>query len=299
MPLSDNTKDILSLGAHGRVQTKQAEYEMACHRLKAAHDELQSVAARVNRALSKLSDVRRHALTELAGIRRIAKHLNARERVLGDVQIAASAELALRRIDATLSEAELGESAITALSTGASTALGALAISAAGGQLATGAAAILAGAGAAPAALTGMAASGAVIGGLAVLPAVAAMAIMSHARAGSKIREIETMIANVEKQRGEIISQQTILSAAQKRIAELSAAITKASETFAAELGFTVRRLCPFGRLSRLLKQLRRFFGGNYFSARDLEVIAPMLRIAELLAELIDQKVVDEQGNWH
>lgn len=298
MPLSDNTKDILSLGAHGRVQTKQAEYETACHRLKAAHDELQSVAARVNRALSKLSDVRRHALTELAGIRRIAKHLNARERVLGDVQIAASAELALRRIDATLSAAELGESAITALSTGASTALGALAISAAGGQLATGAA-ILAGAGAAPAALTGVAASGVVIGGLALLPAVAAMAIMSHARAGSKIREIETMIANVEKQQGEIISQQTILSAAQKRIAELSAATTKGGETFAAELGFTVRRLYPFGRLSRLLKRLRRFFGGNYFSARDLEVIAPMLQIAELLAKLIDQKVVDEQGNWH
>ncbi|MFO1525374.1 MAG: hypothetical protein U1F16_05310 [Turneriella sp.] len=40
------------------------------------------------------------------------------------------------------------------------------------------------------------------------------MAIMSHARVKcSKIREIETMIANAEKQQGEIISLTTILSA--------------------------------------------------------------------------------------
>ncbi len=311
MAISENTKDILSFGAHGRVQNKLAEYEEARADLFAAQQLLNECTESVNLALAELLVVRKKAITSLREIRRLAQHFSVRDRDLADMKIAGEIELALQHVEATLTGAEIAENTLQGVTTGASAALGVWALSAAsGGAVATGATAgLLTGLGIAPAALAGITggsvaaggavAGAAVIGSLAVIPAVAAVALVSHFRAGKKIKEIETALAEVRVEAAKNRARQTLLENMQRRANEIAGASVKTGETFAVELNRVQKRIFPLGLVSRWVKALRRLLGGNYFSRRDVEIIGPLLQLGEMLAKLIDQKILDEDGKVH
>lgn len=311
MALSDNTKDILSFGAHGRVQNKLEEHERALAELASEQRLQNECAGHVNAALAELVIARKNALSSLQQVRRLARHFSVRDRDLSELKIATQIELTLQRFEATLSGAEIAENALQGASAGASAALGVWALSAAtGGALTTGAsAALLTGIGATPAAMatitggsvaaSGALAGAAVVGGLAVIPAAAAVALVSHFKADKKIREIEDAIAEIRIETEKMQGRQILLANLRRRVDEISAATQKAQEAFAAELQKSLRRIFPLGFLSRWLKASRQFLGGSYFSRRDVEVIGPLLQIGEMLAKLIDQQILDKDGKVH
>lgn len=311
MAISENTKDILSFGAHGRVQNKLAEYENARTDFLSAQQLQNDCAEQVNSALAELLAVRKEALGGLRQIRQIAQHFSVRDRELVEFTVSREIAIALKQVEATLTDAEIAENTLHGVTTGASAALGVWALSAAsGGAVATGATAgLLTGLGIAPAAMTGItggtvAAGGAVagaaaMGGLAVIPAVAAVALLSHFRAGKKIKEIETALAEIRVETAKIRARQMLLENIQRRANEVAGTTAKTAETFKVELVRALKRILPLGIFSRWLKALRRLCGGNYFSRHDVEVIAPVLQMAEMLAKLIDQKILDEDGKVH
>lgn len=307
MALSENTKDILSFGAHGRVQNKLAEHEEAHADLIAVVQLQTEFVEKVNSALADLLTVRRNAIESLRQIRSLAKHLSVRDRVLTELKISDSIEVALQHVEATLTGAEIAENALQGVTAGASAALGVWALSATGSGLAAGATAgLLTGLGIAPAAMAGftggsLAAGGAVagaavIGSVAVIPAAVAMAIASHFRAGKKIKEIEAAISEIRIETEKMRVGQMFLENMNRRSLEISAATEKTANTFRLELAGAKKRLFPLGFFSRWLKAVRKIFGFNYFSRHDVETIAPLLQIGEMLAKLIDQKILDEDG---
>lgn len=311
MALSENTKDILSFGAHSRVQNKLAEHEEARAGLASAKQLQIQSAESANAALANLITVRKEAVASLQQIRRLAQHFSVRDRDLSELQIAADIELTLQRVEATITGAEIAENAVQGVTAGASAALGAWALSAAtGGALTTGATVgLLSGLGVAPAAMAtitggsvaagGALAGAAVIGSLAVIPAAAAVALVSHFKAGKKIKDIEAAIAEIQTETEKMRGRQILLANLQRRADEISVATQKAQEAFAAELRKALRSIFTFGFLSRWFKALRQFLRGNYFSRRDVQLIGPLLQIGEMLAKLIDQQILDKDGKVH
>jgi|GEM_PF-2676867 len=311
MALSENTKDILSFGAHGRVQNKLAEYEAVRADWANAQQLLNEFAESVNAALADLLVVRKNAVASLRQIRQLAQHFSVRDRDLSELQIATQIEITLQHVEATLTGAEIAESTLQGVSAGASAVLGVWALSAAtGGALTSGATAgLLTGLGVAPVALTGVTAGSvvgggalagaAVVGSLAVIPATAAVALVSHFKAGKKIKEIEAAIAQIQIETEKIRGRQILLTNLQQRAAEIGMTTLKTQEAFTVELRSSLKRIFPWRFLSRCFKTLRRYLGGNYFSRRDVEAIAPLLQIAEMLAKLIDQKILDADGKVH
>lgn len=299
MPLSDNAKDILSFGAHGRVQAKLEEYETVRQEVLHWHAVLEEKIRDANALHERWLHVRHDAVSELIKIRDLVKHIRLRERTFSSSPVAESMSLALRHVETTLTDSELANAALGAASASASTLLGAIALGAAGGSVATGTAAgalvgfglvpALAGASAAPA----VAGGAALIGGIAVLPAAAAMAIFSHVKANKKVAEIERAIMELSQERAKIAGQQVLIQALQLRLEEINRATQKCSGTFALEFQRARRRLFPLGFLSRAWKRLRQILGLGYYGRGDLLVLSSVLQMAELLAGLIDLKVLE------
>jgi hypothetical protein len=264
--------------------------------------------ANVNTSLADLLAVRQNAVASLRKIRRLAQHFTVRERALVEMRIAGEIDHALQHVEATLTAAEIAESTLQGVTAGGSAVLGAWALSAAaGGSLVSGATAgVLAGLGIVPAAVSGAAgvsvaaggavAGAAVLGSLVVIPAAAAVAVVSHFRAGKKIKEIETVIAQVRIEAKKVRARQMLLENMERRAVEITTATKKAAYAFSHELLRAHKRLFPLGFLSRWFKGLRKLLGGNYFSRRDVAILSPLLQLAELLAKLIDQQVLDGEG---
>ena len=302
MPLSDAAKDILTFGAHSRVEDKRAELFDLQQKLDEALTERDAAITQANQAIEQLIAVKAQAIATLGGIRSISKQLRAAERNPSENSIATLPLPNLSRLETLISDGEVMAHARAGVATGASLAMGTWALG--GGAGLAGAGAAL---GASAAGLTtvgggalvaGGAAAGALaLGSLVLLPAAAILAIFSHNSADKKISEIETEIGKAliafEESRGVLLSVNNL----GRRVREVNEAIAKASLVFENEKQKCLRRIYPFGVLSRALKAIRRFFGGNYFSKRDLDTLLPLLNMARILADLIDQKILDEKGN--
>lgn len=309
MALSENTKDILSFGAHGRVQNKLAEYEEARADLLAAQQLQSARIESVNASLAELLAVRKKAIAALQQIRRLAQHFSVRDRDLTGWKIAGEIELALQHVEATLSGAEIAENTLQGVTAGASAALGAWALTAVGGgAVTTGVAAgLLTGLGIAPAAIAGVTgasvaaggavAGAAVIGSLVMIPAAAAVALVSHFRAGKKIKNIEAAIAEIRVETEKIRARQTLLKNMDCRAVEIATATEKTAHAFTRQLARAQKQLFRLGFFSRWFKGWRKLLGRNYFSRRDVAILSPLLQLAEMLAKLIDQKILDANGN--
>ena len=100
-------------------------------------------------------------------------------------------------------------------------------------------------------------------------------------------------LAALEESRGALLAVQNL----QRRAREVSHAIEKAAAVFEGEKQKCLKRLYPLGIISRALKNIRKFLGGNYFSKRDLERLLPLINMARILADLIDRRILDEKGN--
>lgn len=302
MALSDATKDILTFGAHSRVEDKRAELLDLQQKLSEALTERDAAIAQTNQAIEQLIAVKTQAIGTLGGIKSISKQLRAAERNPSENSIATLPVPQLSRLETLISDGEIMTHARAGVAAGASLAMGTWALG--GGAGLAGAGAAL---GASAAGLTtvgggalvaGGAAAGAfALGSLVLLPAAAILAIFSHNSADKKISEIETEIGKAlivfEESRGVLLTVNNL----GRRVREISEAITKTNLVFENEKEKCLRRIYPLGGLSRALKAIRRFFGGNYFSKRDLDTLLPLLNMARILADLIDQKILDAKGN--
>lgn len=306
MPLSDATKDILSFGAHSRVEDKRAELRDLQQKLTDALAQRDAAIVQANSAIERLIVAKKNAVDILRGISHISKHLKAAERTFSEVQAAAQSQPVISRIEAVLSEAEIIGHAKKGMATAASLALGTWALAGTAGITGAGAAlsastavmtqTALAGIGGG--ALAGGAAAGVLaLGGLVLIPAAAILAIFSHNSADTKIREIEVEIGKglvaLEESRGAMLSVNNL----EHRAAEVTDAIAKTSAIFEGEKQKCLKKLYPLGSVSRAMRAIRKFFGGNYFSERDLDTLLPLLHMARILADLIDQKILDAEGN--
>ena len=88
-----------------------------------------------------------------------------------------------------------------------------------------------------------------------------------------------------------------MLEGLERRIREVSISIEKARCTFQTEFDRAYATLFPYGIFSKAIRHFRKWFGGKFFHDADLETISPLLQIAALLASLIDQKLLDDNGN--
>ncbi len=302
MPLSDATKDILSFGAHSRVEDKRAELVGLHDKLSAVLAERDAAIAQANTATQHLIVAKTHAVDILRGISNISKHLKAADRSFSEQNAAMLPGPVLARVEAVLGESEIFANAKKGMAAGASLALGTWALAGTAGITSAGAAlsastAAFAGVGGASLIAGGAAAGTLALGSLVLLPAAAILAIFSHNSADKKIREIETEISKaliaIEESRGALLSVNHL----ERRAAEITQAIGKTAAVFEAEKQKCLERIYPFGIFSRMLKNIRKFLGGNFFSKYDLVMLMPLLNMARILAELIDQKILDEEGN--
>ena len=78
----------------------------------------------------------------------------------------------------------------------------------------------------------------------------------------------------------------------EKRCRELILSINKAMEAFRHESRAVRRKIYPFGFFSLFFRFMRRFCGGDYFAANDLEDIAALGNITGLVLKIADSPLV-------
>jgi len=141
-----------------------------------------------------------------------------------------------------------------------------------------------------------MAAGAAVFGGIVILPALAIMGIFSHIGASKKIAEIEE--AGVKAIKAIASCKQTLLSmnALQRRGEEISQSLERSGDIFERQYRSAYAELFPRGIFSRLKRVVRRVLGHPFFDERDLHVISPLLQMAAALADIVDTKLLNEEG---
>ncbi len=92
--------------------------------------------------------------------------------------------------------------------------------------------------------------------------------------------------------------KQTLLSlnALQRRANEISGAVERAGDVYEREYHSAHSILFPWGIFSRVKRTIRRVLGRPFFNEQDLHVIAPFLQMAAELAQLVDTKPLNEEG---
>jgi hypothetical protein len=307
---SDIVKNILSFGAHGRVQDALESFRKIESGLNSAHHEVEQQRLSTNASLNRLIETKLAAIERLKLLSNISKNLGVRERrltegTIGNIELGTP----LRDIETTLNSAEIAKNMAKGTSVGLSTALGTWALVGTLGSASTGTAiATLSGAAATNATLAwlgggalaagggGMAAGAVVLGGIVLLPALAIMGIFSHVGASKKIAEIQE--AGVKAIKAIAVYKQTLLSlnALQRRGDEVSGAVERSGDVYEREYHSAYSELFPWGIFSKVRRAIRRIVGRPFFNEQDLHVIAPMLQMAAALAQLVDTKLLNEEG---
>ena len=141
-----------------------------------------------------------------------------------------------------------------------------------------------------------MAAGAAVLGGIVLLPALAIMGIFNHIKASKKIAEIQE--AGIKAIKAIASCKQTLLSmnVLQRRGEEISRSLERSGEVFERQYRSAYAELFPWGIFSRMKRTVRRILGRPFFDERDLQVISPLLQMAAALADLVDTKLLNEEG---
>lgn len=307
---SDLIKNIISFGAHGRVESALEELRKIEGDLKLVHVEVERERTKTNASLERVVTTKLIAVERLKLLRKIAKNFGVRERKLTEGSVG-GIELGtpLKSIENTMNSAELAKNTAKGASVGLSTALGTWALIGTFGSASTGTAiATLSGAAASNATLAwlgggalaagggGMAAGAAVLGGIVLLPALAIMGIFNHIKASKKIAEIQE--AGIKAIKAIASCKQTLLSmnVLQRRGEEISRSLERSGEVFERQYRSAYAELFPWGIFSRMKRTVRRILGRPFFDERDLQVISPLLQMAAALADLVDTKLLNEEG---
>jgi hypothetical protein len=307
---SNLVRNVLTFGAHGPIEGALDNYKKIKRELQQAHEELEKQRAQTNRSLESLVLAKVAAVEQLACLRKISKNLSVRQRTLtqstvGSVPIGSP----LEGVESTLNSAEMAMSIAKGTTAGISTALGAWALVGTLGTASTGTAiATLSGAAATNATLAwlgggalsaggfGMAGGLAVLGGIVLVPALAIIGIFSHVRARKKIAEIEVATTGAVKAIATFKKVAVELSALERRGDELTSTLNRSSDVFNRQYEAAREMLYPWGVLSRWKRFFRRLLNKSFFDERDLNVIGPLLQMAATVAELVDTRLMNEEG---
>lgn len=301
-------KNVVTLGASGRIENKVAEYEDVVDEFNALLQQVESGRQSVNLTLERLIETKRRALLSLKSITRISSNLSPRDRNLvesvGDKQVAVSFE----QINQTITAGDIASSSAKGLGAGVSTALGAWAIVGTFGTASTGTAiSTLSGVAATNATLAylgggslavgggGIAAGTAVLGGLVAIPVLVLTGVFSHVAANRKIKEIAEKEYEVVKASEECHKALLCFELMNKRAGEVIHGVEISKETFEKEFDRVSRLIYPH-IFSKAFKFVRKLFGGSYFSQKDISQIGYIGEVASSLAQMIDQRILDEDG---
>jgi hypothetical protein len=302
-------KNLMTFGASDRIARVAKKYEELVDQYRELHQEHERIREQVNAKLQQVIQVKTKAVQSLAEINKVVKNLKGKQREFSHRQIGDEFNnVNFQQIEETIRAGEMAISASKGIATGISTAAGMWALVSTYGTASTGAAistlsgvaatnATLAwfGGGAVAAGGGGMALGTVVLGGLVVIPAIAAFGIFNHVKASKKIKEIEEEKLKVLDAIEQIESNILKMDLIGKRADELIASIDKAAETFRHELNRTLRELQRFPAITRLIQKIRKhLFRGKYYSNADLEKIAYIGSLATNLATLIDTPIFDE-----
>lgn len=303
-------RNIVSLGASGRIKRKAEEFEDIKDQYEFLYQELEQKREVVNDAFKKLVAVKVEAVKSLEKISKISKNIKSKDRDFmfreyhGETQV-----ISFSRIEETITAGQAAMSATKGISTGAGTALGAWALVSTFGTASTGTAitglsgvaatnATLAwlGGGSIAAGGGGIAVGTAVLGGLVVIPAIATYGVFSHLNANKKInniaKEINEVISFIDQIEANLLKMKLL----QARSDELIISVEKARITFEHELKRTLKELNRIVFISRFVRWTRsKIFRSNYYSESDLKKIAYIGGIASDFSVLIDTPVFEEE----
>ncbi|MFY1832168.1 hypothetical protein ACN47A_40080 [Myxococcus fulvus] len=304
-------KNVVTFGAAGRIE---AEYERLLEdqrELEELHQRTEAQRLRVNARLERLVETKIEGLQALRRVREVSESLFARDRHLGEAQVGEVQPVVadFERVEKTLTAGETALNAAKGVGTGVSTAAGAWALASTFGAASTGTSlsaltgaaltkATLAwfGGGAIAAGGGGMVAGMTVLGGMVALPAVALLAVFSHASASKKIAALKEQGLRLIEAQEECRKLEVVLDVTHQRAEELTQAIHAGQRAFEHELHVVKQRIYPWGILSRLLMRVRKLFTGRAFRKTDLEEVARLGQAATCFARILDLKVFDTQG---
>ncbi|WP_442603622.1 hypothetical protein [Paenibacillus sp. KN14-4R] len=268
----DTFKNILTLGAHGRVQKKMEEYRNLRSKYQAKYNLMEMRRSRVNRTLQKVIDLKVSASKSLEKWRYLSKDFQMTEKSINLNQVSHKFDY----IDQTLNAYNIAVNAAAGITSGVGTAVGAWALVSALGSASTGTAiASLSGIAATNATLAwfgggalavgggGMAAGSVVLGGLVLLPALAVLGVFSHMSANKKIKEIENEMEEMLSNMIKIKANLKILLQTERKAQKLIRKLENNTKAFDLELERTQKKLQgKIGVLTKVVYFLRCCFTG-------------------------------------
>ena len=312
-------KQALTFGAEGRVEKAWHEYEGVVLEARALALQVEQRRLAANAVLNQLVAVKIASLPSLRKIQEIARNLGARERIFApEVAGEQTPEVALARIEGTLTAGATALAGAKGISAGASTAFGAWALAQAYAAASTGAAISgLSGAAASSATLAwfgggplaagglGIAGGGVVLGGIVALPSLGIMAVLAHTKANRKIAEIEAESGKLEQAMDDMRKLELVVALAEQRANELMAVIGRAKEAYEHEYTSTYQRLFPWRWFSKARRWIRKWLfertqsriGGPYFREHEVQEVGKLLEVAAEFAGILDQRVFEENGS--
>lgn len=301
-------KNILTVGASGRIENKVAEFENLRNDYERLFTEMEKKREIVNLKLVKVIQVKVRSVEKLKKINRIAKNLNVKDReILISKFDNEFKKINFNRIEETITFGDQAINATKGLSAGVGTALGAWALASTLGTASTGTAiaslsgvaatnATLAwfGGGAVAAGGGGMAAGTMALGGIIALPALILTGVFSHIGAKKKIREIEEKMLEVIESIDIIKSNLLKLDLIEIRSEEIVISLEKSIEVFEIEFTRIYKKIYPVPFISRFIKWVRKnILRMKYYTKKDVENIAYIGGIASRFASLIDTKIFE------
>jgi len=305
-------QNVLSFGAAGRVEDAKAAVNEQLQRLQRQHESVLARRSQVETTLKGLIRTKQHALETLNRIHEVTDRITPRERQIslgGQLSPDSGSTIDMRAIDHTLSVGEQAGALAGGAAAGVATAAGAWAVAGAVGVASTGTAigsltgaaatsATLAWLGGGAAAAGGMGVMGgvAVLGGVTIIPAAALASLFMHSRANTQVKEIEERATQIASEHENLESMKAQLNAVEARTIELTRGLAKSSSTFENVLENTRGELGLTSWWGRLMNWVRRVLLRRQYSPTQLESIARLGRSATVLAQLIDQPLLDENG---
>ncbi|HNZ27298.1 MAG TPA: hypothetical protein PLG34_05640 [Spirochaetota bacterium] len=205
MGFKDVFSNIVTFGAHSRVQNAKKNYDSVLDELKEINEQMESRKIEINNILLNVVEVKKRAVFSLNKIKKITKNLKGKERKFVINQISdEKLNLDFGYVENTLNIANSVLSATKGTGAGIATGSAAYflvgqlayastgtAISTLSGAAATNATLAWLGGGSIAAGGGGIAAGATVLGGIVAIPALTVMGIFNHLSANKQIKQIK------------------------------------------------------------------------------------------------------------
>lgn len=301
------TKNVVTLGAAGRMEKKMKEFEEVKYKYEINYSEMEIYRANVNQVLEKVIKVKMKSIKSLKKIKKISENIKGKEREVFFEEINSDIENKnFENINKTITIADMALNATKGTAIGVSTALGSWALVSVAGTASTGTAlsslsgiaatnATLAwfGGGSLAAGGGGIALGTTVLGGVVAIGTIAFTGIYSHLQANKQIEEIEYEIHRIYNQIEEIQKNIIELKVIKNRAEELIISIEKTRQVFEIELEKVYKLIYPYF-WTKLIKKIRKtLLKMNYFSKEDLKNISYIGSVAQEFAIIIDTPVFE------